>query len=173
MLLDMTSVIEQLLVYEPAVSLFFYFLSDFANQSTVCTTSQFILACCTTLSHLGWVNECEFFAIVQYYTSVYMPGYTDDKWTTGTTTCPCMPYTWTRTDNTELMECYYSSQCSKRSVIFNTCGNYGWTQKPTSTLPKKHLAAHCNDINKRRSWSLIGYCTVETVVSNMDIMNQL
>lgn len=102
--MDMTSVIEQLLVYEPAVSLFFYFLSDFANQSIVCTNSQFILACCTTLSHLSWVNECEFFAIVQYYTSVYMPGYTDDKWTTGTTTCPCMPYTWTRTDNTELMD---------------------------------------------------------------------
>lgn len=50
------------------------------------------------------MNECEFFAIVQYYTSVYMPRYTDDKWTTGTTTCPCMPYTWTRTDNTELMD---------------------------------------------------------------------
>lgn len=132
---------------------FFYFLSDFANQSIVCTNSQFILACCTTLSHLSWVNECEFFAIVQYYTSVYMPGYTDDKWTTGTTTCSCMPHTWTRTVNTELMECYYSSQCSKRSVIFNTCGNYGWTRMDEH----KSRHPHC----PRSSWQLIAMTSIK------------
>ena len=69
------------------------------------------------------------------------PGQLDEKWATGTR------HTWTRTENTELLECYYTA-IPERGDTCSECGTNGnqWIlRNPQSRLTKKQLLAQCSN----------------------------
>ena len=73
---------------------------------------------------------------------VRKPGQTDEKWATGT------KHSWTRAENRELLECYYTSNPKERGYM-QRMWDHWILRHPQSSLTKKQLLAQCSNICNR------------------------
>lgn len=81
------------------------------------------------------------------------PGQPDEKLATGT------KHRWTRPENMELLECYYSNNPSKRGYK-QRMWDIWMLQNPTSKLAKKQLLAQFSNTHK---WQLLPQLEIDEV----------